>query len=441
MLTLKDYVNWGLTHCDKTASAEGVPLTMENCVKNRKMKQLEVYGNSVQDGTPTPENPIEVESVGELVTDKNDINYGKYKIPVTVRGKNLFKPTKVSGSAIKNDGVLVLKGSYGTTIDSTDFSDNKVVVTQVANESYASGFYQNGYFNFLIPELISGKRYTISFDMNITNNPLNATAFNVYVGTTQNKALILSSISRYKYTFEFIPRTDRPQQVEIRCGGMSFELSNVMITEEGQDDTFEPYIEPITTNVYLNEPLRRIGDYADVLDFKNKKVIRNTLKRVYDGVYDSNNPFNKADNETSWDVDNANDNFFLCTLSDSLPVIPKNGYADFNHKPLCVQLPTLARVNNSTAASAVAEEQIWYTNAGRNVRLFLSKTREGLGDGSASALRAYLNANPITVYCAIHESYEEPIECELPILETKTSIVEIDTALLPSNIKGKYIKK
>ena len=42
MLTLKDYVNWGLTHCDKIENAE-----------------------SVQDATPSPENSVEVESVGE----------------------------------------------------------------------------------------------------------------------------------------------------------------------------------------------------------------------------------------------------------------------------------------------------------------------------------------------------------------------------------------
>ena len=33
---------------------------------------------------PTPSVPIEIESVGDLITDTNDINYGKYKIPVTV---------------------------------------------------------------------------------------------------------------------------------------------------------------------------------------------------------------------------------------------------------------------------------------------------------------------------------------------------------------------
>ena len=34
--------------------------------------------------TPTPTNPIKIESVGDLVTDTSDENYGKYKIPVTI---------------------------------------------------------------------------------------------------------------------------------------------------------------------------------------------------------------------------------------------------------------------------------------------------------------------------------------------------------------------
>ena len=38
-------------------------------------------GNDIK---PTPDNPIEVESVGDLVTDENDENYGKYKIPIKV---------------------------------------------------------------------------------------------------------------------------------------------------------------------------------------------------------------------------------------------------------------------------------------------------------------------------------------------------------------------
>jgi len=49
------------------------------------------------DVLPTTENPIDIESVGDLVTDTRDPNYGKYKIPVeVVRGKNLYSQGNMS---------------------------------------------------------------------------------------------------------------------------------------------------------------------------------------------------------------------------------------------------------------------------------------------------------------------------------------------------------
>ena len=36
---------------------------------------------------------------------------------------------------------------------------------------------------------------------------------------------------------------------------------------------YEPYIGE-TKHIYLNEPLRKVGDYADYIDFKNQKVMR-----------------------------------------------------------------------------------------------------------------------------------------------------------------------
>jgi hypothetical protein len=54
--------------------------------------------------------------------------------------------------------------------------------------------------------------------------------------------------------------------------------------EKGTTATdFEPFIEPITTDIYVKEPLRMINGVADVLDYKNKKVIRNVGSVVYDG--------------------------------------------------------------------------------------------------------------------------------------------------------------
>ena len=60
---------------------------------------------------------------------------------------------------------------------------------------------------------------------------------------------------------------------------------------------YEPYVEPVTTNIYLNEPLRKVGDYVDYIDFKNQKVFRNvevlddtgtlTIGESYKGIIDN----------------------------------------------------------------------------------------------------------------------------------------------------------
>ena len=73
-MLLRDFVNKKIASADKEASAEGVPLTLNNCKKYKKMRDLKVYGNCFQDGTPTPENPIEVQCVGEKSRNLFDIS-------------------------------------------------------------------------------------------------------------------------------------------------------------------------------------------------------------------------------------------------------------------------------------------------------------------------------------------------------------------------------
>jgi hypothetical protein len=53
----------------------------------------------------------------------------------------------------------------------------------------------------------------------------------------------------------------------------------------------------------------------------------------------------------------------------------------------------------------------------------------------------YNDNNPMILNYALAIATEEPITCELPILSAKTSVIEINTSILPSNIKGKYIKR
>ena len=79
----KDYVERKTANAIRINSAEGYPCVFDNS-KGRPLKDYKIYGNSIQDGTPTPESPVEVQSVGDLVTDAESEYYGKYDIPIVV---------------------------------------------------------------------------------------------------------------------------------------------------------------------------------------------------------------------------------------------------------------------------------------------------------------------------------------------------------------------
>lgn len=109
----------------KTAYAEGVPCVLEYS-KGKNIRNYEVYGNSVQDGVPTPESPVEIQSVGDLVTDTESEHYGKYDIPITVKSKSTaYEPYKGGETIhIYLDEPLRKVGEYA---DYIDFKGQKVV--------------------------------------------------------------------------------------------------------------------------------------------------------------------------------------------------------------------------------------------------------------------------------------------------------------------------
>lgn len=106
-----------------------------------------IWGNSEQVGTPTPEEPIEVQSVGDLVIDEIDPNYGKYKIPVTVSGENGEETTTV----IYLDDPLRKIGDY---VDYINFENqqhikNVAVVNFTGEEEWR--VQGNAYFTYIPP--------------------------------------------------------------------------------------------------------------------------------------------------------------------------------------------------------------------------------------------------------------------------------------------------
>ena len=75
-------------------------------------------GNDIEP-TPNVNNPVAIESVGDLVTDTSDVNYGKYKIPITVSDG-----TNSTTTNIYLDAPLRKIGTYA---DYIDFQNQKVI--------------------------------------------------------------------------------------------------------------------------------------------------------------------------------------------------------------------------------------------------------------------------------------------------------------------------
>lgn len=187
---------------------------------------------------PTPANPIAIESVG-------------------VRTKNLFdKDNIIEGYRLRN----AITHEYNK---GNDF---------VPDEAY--------YVSSLV-EVEVGKTY-------IKNSP-KADTFHRYHAYNADKVCV-----RYTET-NAITINDGEKYIAL-CGTLT-ELNTTQLEEGEITTSYEPYgykipvnVNGTTTNIYLDEPLRKLGDLTDYIDFENQKVVRNIgyVKNVqYTGAKDS----------------------------------------------------------------------------------------------------------------------------------------------------------
>lgn len=113
-----------------------LPLTLEGCVDEESIIDYTLYGQSVQNGTPTPETPVEVESVGEKTTNliNWDLLLGNATYPITKvdngyystkyfnafeKSSNLVKQIK---SVLKPNTTYTLSRRYNGTRDGANGS-------------------------------------------------------------------------------------------------------------------------------------------------------------------------------------------------------------------------------------------------------------------------------------------------------------------------------
>lgn len=231
---------------------------------------------------PSPNYPQEIQSVGDRTKNLLPINDN---VSVTYQGVTI---------TIEND-VITLNGTTTTNFQFGVYRENgklKVLNGVVNIENKVPS---------LINKLESGT-YTQSLKY-ISGTITSVNNVSKYVGIYTYKDGVKSvdtrktfSMKDDKYTFSF----DGDKEVQffvIQIGAINGELTfdNFKFKfqlEKGDTATdYEPYgykmpvkVNNKTINIYLNEPLRKIGNYFDYIDYKNKKVVRNITKYTFDNT-------------------------------------------------------------------------------------------------------------------------------------------------------------
>lgn len=379
------------------------------------------------------------DAVGDYITFKNiqiEINnqrteyepYQKYKIPVAVRGKNLYKPTRLSAFGIDKPSTFVkLSNNYGTTISTTDATKGEFTVIQsTVSRPESPEHYSNGFFCFEIGQkvLTVNKEYILSFDCEVLDSLLDTDRIGVLSNGTYPmpyfKAVNGRTSVRFKYVLHGSGGFDN--YIEIRNCGQSLKISNIMITEVDSNQEYEPYIEPQTHNLYLDAPLRKLGEYADYVDFE-----KSVVARKIDSTNVKSCPWNKKSDSTA--SDGTALYRYECSLSRKRYFV--GGLYDESGL-LCNGLLKESYVYKADNAIAERVDTTGSSGTGRTIRIHTSEHST-----VANMVSAF---GDFKVYYILDDAYITEEKVTLPALPTfkGTTLYEVQTSTEPSGMQACY---
>lgn len=221
----------------KTVSGIGSAV-LENCVET-KFKRLVLLGNSAQGENPSIESPKEIKNSG-----KYDETSGKYVIDVGVTGKNLFD---ISKNKYKCDEEKIC-------IPSKILAEFNITAGITFEEKTA---YFLSWESYIITK--PNSYWTPIFGVEYTDK----TREEFYMHLSKNGAKTNAN-KTIKYVY-----IRNPWSVGI-------DISRIQIEKGNERTEYEPYREPQTIQLQLDEPLRGIGEYKDVIT--KDGIVRNILQ-------------------------------------------------------------------------------------------------------------------------------------------------------------------
>jgi hypothetical protein len=348
---------------------------------------------------PSIEQPIEIQSVGDKT--KNLLNY-----------KDLFDGESTSMSGItytKTDKGILVNGT-STGFASTSLNIDLKSILEVGKTYIISGstvdtyvvFYSqtNGVADYSGTKTITGEEGQISVYLQTNKN---VTVDNVLITPQLEEGTVATAYEPYGYK---IP-------INTYIGNLA--------------NNAETHVLDSTTNIYLKEPLRKIDDYADYIDYKSKKVVRNIYKTFFDGSSD--------ENWNTWGVNNQ-----TTGITGFYSYLPRDGLLSSKSNSAICNI--LSYNSNSWGGIDVG---CGVATTGDHY-IMMSVYNSSLLDVSSSAnaitsFRTLLENIGVNFYHILATPTEETIE--IPTIETfdGTTIFDVETTIEPSGINVNYWKQ
>ena len=366
---------------------------LQNSV-GRPLRDYKIYGNSEQNGTPTPEAPVVIESVG----DEMD---------------NLFDYSKIASKTIEgitytnnNDGSFTANGTLTFTLAILYLSPGIDKNAFVIGETY--------YLDCGAELNTDTRRYYLFLQINNS-----ATGKVRYFSSNGNIKTFVLAENEYINTFEF--RIHSPTGEFYTVENVVFKPVlrkvgyKVPIKVIGKNILNEPYKDLGTTNIYLDEPLRKAGDIADYVDFKNGKVVRALDCLTFDGT-------------ENW----------RATAEIVYMEFPKTASGDYVYDFCSNSISTHLKNN----ADIKADGELYFVPVSSVLRVYKKNGTYTDVEGWKTFLaEEYTKGNPVQLITPFKTPTEEAIE--LPPIPTAKGIVNImvDTDVQPSGAVWQYYRE
>lgn len=313
----------------------------------KRLNSLVIKGNTVQESTsdkpsPSPEYPQEIKAVNELSG--------------VMSGKNLLKPF---GSYPRTDkGITFNLMNDGIHVNGKCISSNSR--TFIYSDTLQAGTY---YINGI--KGASNSRYQVVLYKN--------NVIITYV-TTNNYKLELKEKAKIELSLFVYPEYGTFNDLV---------LPYMICRNENDLYLYTPYQGQSLLNYTLQNPLYKIGDVYDYIDFNRGKIIRNVGVVTFDGSDDE--LWNKYSNNVSMDGYSVN----VSNAIDTTPCI-------------CNKLLTTDTISTTLEEAIKVSDNAMY--------VILNKIR---GLNTTELFKSWLQSNPITVYYQLSTPTEEDIPTEL----------------------------